>query len=264
MMKNKSDLNGISVTAPIENVKAGKKTKRPSGPVWIRIAILAGIVLAVLLTLEWTGLRLSDFTHEKIKRFVLSYGAWAPFIYVATYAVRSIALVVPAGILSFVGGLVFGKGLGFVVIMIGSEAGACLAFAVCRIFGRTLLERFPWLHQGKMREFDSSTEANGFRLILFLRLVPVFPYDAINIAAGLSRVRFRDFALASFIGLIPASCVEAVLGSSFGDFRSPYFIVAAATWMLMMAFPLLKELPRRRQRGITRNSDHGRRKRRGI
>jgi uncharacterized membrane protein YdjX (TVP38/TMEM64 family) len=213
--------------------------KETSGAVWIRLAILAGIVIAVFLVLEFTGLKLSDFTHEKIKRFILGYGVWAPFIFIVLYALRSVALVVPAGILSFVGGLAFGKTLGFVCILIGSEAGACLAFLVCRIFGRSVVERFPWFHTGKIHDLDASTEANGFKMILYLRLMLIFPFDPINIAAGLSRIRFRDFALASFIGLIPASYVEAVLGSSLGDFRSPQFILAAIAWVLMMAIPLL-------------------------
>jgi uncharacterized membrane protein YdjX (TVP38/TMEM64 family) len=213
--------------------------KKSSGRVWIRLAILAGIAIAVILTLEFSGLKLSDFTHEKIKRFVLGYGVWSPLIYIILYALRSVALVIPAGLLSFVGGLAFGKTLGFVCIMAGSEAGACLAFTVCRIFGRTVIERFPWFQTGKIHDLDASTEANGFKMILYLRLMLIFPFDPINITAGLSKIRFRDFALASFIGLIPASYIEAVLGSSLGDFRSPQFILAAIAWVLMMAIPPL-------------------------
>jgi len=216
-----------------------KSKKHDAGRVWLQIAGLAGIVLAVFLTLEFTGLRLSDFTHEKIRRFILGYGVWAPLIYVIVYALRSVALVVPASLLSFVGGLAFGKTLGFVCIVIGSEAGACLAFMFCRVFGRSVIERFSWFHSGKIHDLDASTEANGFKMILYLRLMLIFPFDPINIAAGLSRIRFRDFALASFIGLIPASYIEAVLGSSLGDFRSPQFILAAIAWVLMIAIPLL-------------------------
>jgi uncharacterized membrane protein YdjX (TVP38/TMEM64 family) len=158
-----------------------------------------------------------------------------------------VALVVPAGILSFVGGLAFGKALGFVCILIGSEAGACLAFMVCRIFGRPSVDRFSWFHAEKIHDLDASTEANGFKMILYFRLMLIFPFDPINIAAGLSRIRFRDFALASFIGLIPASYVEAVLGSSLGNFRSPQFILAAIAWGLMIAIPLLYKKWRSRQ-----------------
>ena len=216
-----------------------KSSNKNNGRIWIRLTALAVIIIAVILTLELTGLKLSDFTHDKIRRFILGYGVWAPIIYIILYALRSVALVVPAGLLSFVGGLAFGKTLGFVCIVIGSEAGACLAFLVCRIFGRSVVELFPWFHTGKIHDLDASTEVNGFKMILYLRLMLIFPFDPINIAAGLSRIRFRDFALASFIGLIPASYIEAVLGSSLGDFRSPQFILAAIAWVLMIAIPLL-------------------------
>lgn len=224
-----------------------KRKKPTSGAVWIRLAVLAGIVLAIFLAMEFTGIKLSDFTHERIKRFVLGYGVWAPLIYVALYTLRSVALVIPAGLMSFVGGLAFGKGLGFVYIMIGSEAGACLAFMVCRILGRPSVEQLSWFNTGKIHDLDASTEANGFKLILYLRLMLIFPFDPINIAAGLSRIRLRDFALASFIGLIPASIIEAILGSSLGDFRSPQFIIATIAWVLMIAIPLLYKKCRSRQ-----------------
>jgi uncharacterized membrane protein YdjX (TVP38/TMEM64 family) len=228
-------------------MKTREHLKNRSGPVWIRIAILAGIAIAVFLTLEFTGLRLSDFTHDKIRGFILGYGTWAPIIYIVVYALRSVALVVPAGILSFAGGLAFGKALGFLCIVIGSEAGACLAFMVCRIFGRPSVERFSWFRSGKIHDLDASSEANGFKTILYLRLMLIFPFDPINIAAGLSRIRFRDFALASFIGLIPASYIEAVLGSSLGNFRSPDFIFAAIAWVLMITVSFLYKKRRSRK-----------------
>jgi uncharacterized membrane protein YdjX (TVP38/TMEM64 family) len=213
--------------------------KQPNGAFWIKLCGLAGIVLAVILALKFTGLNLSDFTQEKIRRFILGYGIWAPLIFVVLYTLRGVALVVPAGIMSFVGGIAFGKWLGFVYIMIGAVAGACLAFLVCRIFGRTLVERFPLLQRGKIGRLDASTEIHGLKMILFLRLVPVFPYDAINVTAGLSRMKFRDYALGSFIGLIPASFIEAVMGSSVGNFRSPQFILAVTAWSLMILIPVV-------------------------
>lgn len=216
-----------------------KTEKRSAGAAWIKLAGFAGIAAAVILALTRSGLTLSDFTHEKIRNYILGYGAWAPLIFILLYALRSVALVIPAGILSLAGGLAFGKGFGFILIMIGSEAGACLAFMVFRIFGRPWVERVPWFRTGKIHELDAGAKAHGFRVILALRLMMVLPFDPINIAAGLSGIRFRDFALASFIGLIPASLIESVLGASFGDFHSLEFILAVAAGIVMMIISLL-------------------------
>jgi uncharacterized membrane protein YdjX (TVP38/TMEM64 family) len=218
-------------------VMTGKK--RPGGASWIRIAGLAGIAAAVILALNRSGLSLSDFTQEKIRSYLLGFGPWAPLIFILLYALRSVALVIPAGILSLAGGFAFGKGFGFVLIMIGSEAGACLAFLTCRMLGRPLVERIPWFRAGKIQDLDAGARAHGFRLILAFRLMMVLPFDPINIAAGLSGIRFRDFALASFIGLIPASLIEAIMGASLGDLRSPEFILAAAAGIVMMIISLL-------------------------
>ena len=213
--------------------------KRTNGSVWIRLAVLAGIAAAVVLALDRSGLTMADFTKEKIRSTIIGFGPWAPLIFILLYTLRSVVLVIPAGILSLAGGFAFGKGVGFVLIMIGSEAGACLAFLVCRILGRPLIERFSWFHRGKIHELDAGARDHGFRLILALRLMMILPYDPINIAAGLSGIRFRDFALASFIGLIPASFIESVLGASLGDFHSMEFILAAAAGILMMAASFL-------------------------
>jgi uncharacterized membrane protein YdjX (TVP38/TMEM64 family) len=213
--------------------------KRSGGAFWIRLAGLAGIAAAVILAMNRTGLSLSDFTQEKIRSALLGFGPWAPLIFVLLYAFRSVALVIPAGILSFAGGYAFGRVFGFVLIMIGSEAGACLAFLVCRMLGRPLVERIPWFRAGKIHELDAGARSRGFRLILTLRLMMILPFDPINIAAGLSGIRFADFALASFIGLIPASLIEAIMGASLGDFHSPEFILASAAGIMMLVMSLL-------------------------
>jgi uncharacterized membrane protein YdjX (TVP38/TMEM64 family) len=92
---------------------------------------------------------------------------------------------------------------------------------------------------GRVKQFDDKAAKNGFIVILFIRLVPLFQYDAVNFGAGLSKIRLRDFALASLIGMAPGGFVNALLGSSLENIRSPQFFIAIGAYLLLIFVPLI-------------------------
>lgn len=213
----------------------------------IRLAILLGIILAVYLIFRLTPLSLSDFTPTKVKDFILQFGIWGPIIFILIYALRAVVLVIPVGVMSLAGGLAYGKWVGTVYILIGATLGACLSFALARSLGRKFIEQFRWLHKGRIKTFDESSEKYGFRLILFIRLVPLFQYDAVNFGAGLSKMRFRDFAIGSFIGMIPGGFVNALLGSSLTNVLSAQFFIAIGLFIMLMFIPAIYKFIKKRR-----------------
>ena len=133
---------------------------------WSKLFILAGIVVAIVLTFRFTPLSISDFTPTNVKNFILKFGVWAPIIFIIIYALRGAVLVIPVGIMSLAGGLAFGKWLGTIYILLGATLGASLSFMIARYFGRQFIESFSWLHKGKIKQFDDGIEKNGFRMII--------------------------------------------------------------------------------------------------
>ncbi|MBF0169812.1 MAG: TVP38/TMEM64 family protein [Nitrospinae bacterium] len=129
----------------------------------------------------------------------------AALLFVAVYVVGTI-LTVPGTILSLLGGALFGVWLGTALVIVGATLGACGAFFVARFMARDFVaERFgkaAWIAR-----IDRGIAEEGIWFILFIRVVPLFPFNWINYAAGLTRVRSRDFVLGTAIGIIPGSFV---------------------------------------------------------
>jgi len=170
-------------------------------------------------------------------------------MFIIIYALRGAILVLPVGVMSLAGGLAFGKWLGTIYILIGATLGASLSFEIARYFGRQFIESFSWLHKGKIKSFDDGIEKNGFRMMLFVRLIPLFQYDAVNFGSGLSKIKFRDFVLASFIGMIPGGFINAMLGSSLENIISVQFFAALGFFILLMFIPTIYKAIKKKTNG---------------
>ena len=231
------------------------KSKLGRGKSWIKILILASIAVVIFLIFRFTPLSIADFTPTNVKNFILSFGIWAPIVFIAIYALRGAVLLIPVGIMSFAGGLAFGKWLGTIYILIGATLGASLSFLIARYFGRQFIESFKWLHKGKIKQFDDGVEKNGFRMMLFMRLIPLFQYDAVNFGSGLSKMKFRDFFIGSFIGMAPGGFINATLGSSLEKIVSIQFFAALGFFILLMFIPTIyKKLKRKRSEEVAAES----------
>jgi uncharacterized membrane protein YdjX (TVP38/TMEM64 family) len=229
--------------------QAGKKNwfQKVGQGNFIKLGILLVVVLGIFLVFRLTPLSVSHFTPANVKSFILKFGIWAPVVFVVLYSLRAIVFVIPVGAMSLAGGLAFGKWWGTVFILIGATLGSSLSFLVARFFGRKFIESFGWLHKGRIKSFDQGSEKHGFRLILFLRLVPLFQYDAVNFGAGLSKMRFRDYVLGSLIGMVPGGFINALLGSSLENIISVQFFAALGIFILLMFIPAIYKLVHRKR-----------------
>jgi len=138
-------------------------------------------------------------------------GWWGPFVYGIVYALA--ALVIPGSLLTLGAGFTFGFVRGFIVVSLGSLSTAVIAFWL----GRTLLR--GWIEakvasSPKFLAIDQAVAANGFKIVFLTRLSPVFPFLLLNYAFGLTKVRFRDYFLASWIGMLPGTVLYVYLGTT--------------------------------------------------
>ena len=212
-----------------------------------RLVIILAIIGGIFALFQFTPLSISDFTPTNIKNFILQFGVWGPVVFILIYASRAVILVIPVGVMSLAGGLAYGKWIGTVYILLGATLGACLSFLMARFLGRKFIESFQWLHKGRIKSFDEGTEKHGLRIILFIRLIPLFQYDAVNFGAGLSKMKFRHFALGSFIGMIPGGFINALLGSSLENIISVQFLVALGCFILLMLIPTIYKAVKKRK-----------------
>ena len=194
--------------------------------VWIKLGILAVCLASLFFGLQAFGIRPADMTPEKVRGLVLSFGVWAPAVYLVAYGQPIIPL--PASVMTITGGLAFGPWWGTWAALTGATIRACSEFLVARLLGRQAVER---LLRGKLAAWDAKLAANGFTAVLLIRLVPNVPFDLQNYGLGFSRVRFDAYAPATVLGMIPGSFVYVYLGYSLSD--------PAQLWKLGLAVLLI-------------------------
>lgn len=148
--------------------------------------------------------------RESLKLFVDGNLVLAVALFMAVYIV-AVALSLPgAAVLSITGGLLFGWMISVPATLVAAVIGATIVFQVVKTsFGAALAERAGSF----ARRLSQGFAENAFSLLLFLRLVPAFPFWAVNAVAGLCRVPLRTFVAATAIGIIPASFAFALVGS---------------------------------------------------
>ena len=168
------------------------------------VAIAALLVAAFTLPIaDWLSWLLEWIeTHRE--------SAWVVFI--AVY-VAACVLLVPGSLLTLAAGAIFGLLHGVVLVSIGSVAGATAAFLI----GRTLAR--DWVHHKvdalpRFRALDRALARGGFIVVLLTRLSPLIPFNLLNYAYGLTAVKLRDYVLASWIGMLPATVLYVYVGSA--------------------------------------------------
>jgi len=202
----------------------------------MRIAVLAmlagGSIYLALAHREWFA------DPRMVKAQVLSCGGWGPAVYILLYAVGP-SFLVPGAVMTLAGGLAFGAFWGAIWSLIGANLGALIAFAAGRFLGRGFIERVVG---SRFQPLLGRLVRNGFYVTLYLRIVPVIPYNAFNLLAGASPITFRDYFLASAIGMVPGTVLFAFLGDALWHPASPRFGIALASISLCF---VLGELYRR-------------------
>ena len=197
------------------------------GSTWVKLALFLVVVIGIGLGLKALGFGVTQMTPDRVREFVLSFGVWAPVVYLVGYG-QPIVLF-PASILTATAGLAFGPWWGTVAAVIGATARACTQFLVARLLGREAVAK---LLKGKAAALDEKIGAEGFKTVLLIRLLPNIPYDMQNYGLGFSRVRFGPYVLATFLGILPGSFAYVYLGHSLSDPKQIWKLILATLLIL--------------------------------
>lgn len=182
---------------------------QPGGRAWVRIAAGAAALLALVALGRQAGGQLPAFVA-----WVDGLGVWGPAVFILGYTTATVAFI-PGSLLTLTAGAVFGIAWGTVYVLIGATLGSAAAFLVSRYFARGAIEQRVADHP-RFGAIDRAVGAEGFKIVLLLRLSPVFPFNLLNYALGLTKVRFADYVLAS-IGMLPGSLLYTYYGKLAGD-----------------------------------------------
>lgn len=216
----------------------------------VKLAIGLAVVALIWWLVKCQCVKLSDLTPASIRDYIQGFGKLAAVVYIIAYALNTISIVPPIAALSLTAGLAFGEVWGALFLMTGAMIGTNITFAISRFFGRGLVEK---ILKGKFKNLDEKLEKNGFMTVLFFRVVPLLPYEVLNYACGLSKIKFKDYLFATFLGLIPGVVVSAFFGGSlgdiktFGDIFAPKFLIAIGLMVLILAVPAIYQIVKKKK-----------------
>jgi len=217
---------------------AGDPNRAQPGPTAVKVAILAIFVGGIVAFFAFGGQRYLSLETVKANRDALV--AFADRHFVAALAIAflvyagAVALSLPGGlVLSLAAGFVFGRWVGTALVVVAATVGATLVFLAARYLFADAARRKLGTTGAKI---SAGFAENAFSYLLFLRLVPLFPFFLVNLAPAFTSVPLRTYVLATLIGIVPGTFVYVNLGQALGHIDSLQGLVSRDT---LVAFGLL-------------------------
>lgn len=208
--------------------------KRKRLYLFLRVGVYLALVAALLLSLYESPYNPHPHSADDIRRWVMSFGIWAPVIYVAVYTIRPL-LFFPTLLLNLSAGILFGPWWGVLFLLLGGFGCASFCYLLGRFGGGSwFLQNFGGSWGERLTHYlvgDAS-----FRKMIILRTVPIFPYDPVSIIAGSVHLPFKIYAAATILGMLPGAIAYNFLADAFGTSR---FYVALGVTLLAFGIPFI-------------------------
>ena len=223
-----------------------QERSRPRVPL-ARVVLAAAALLLVVVAGREMASGIGSFAN-----WVADQGRTGMALFVLGYAVAMVAFV-PGSLLTMAGGAVFGLAQGTALVFIAATLGSALAFLVGRYLARPAIE--GWIGSNpRFAAVDRAIGEQGGRIVFLLRLSPAFPFTVLNYALGLTRVRFREYLLAS-VGMLPGALLYVYYGKVAGvpSTRGPaeYTLLALGLVATLAVTALVTRIARRALRDAT-------------
>jgi uncharacterized membrane protein YdjX (TVP38/TMEM64 family) len=176
--------------------------------------ISAAIAVMIVVAKQFNLAMLLQDALKDALTWVDSLGTLAPLAFIAIYNIATV-LLIPGSVLTLGSGILFGLGWGTVYVIVAATLGATIAFWIGRNFARgwvsRQLEKYP-----KFEAIDRAVAGQGFKIVALVRLSPLFPFNLLNYAFGITQVSLKDYVLGS-VGMIPGTILYVYLGSLLGN-----------------------------------------------
>lgn len=168
----------------------------------------AVLILLLAAMTAWAIVHRDQVNLGQLDTLLTSLGAWAPVAYVTLFALATVAFV-PGVVFSLAGGALFGPFWGTLWNLSGATLGAILAFLIARYIAGDWVARKAG---GLLKRLMDGIDAEGWRFVAFIRLVPLFPFNLSNYALGLTRIPFRHYGITTLVCMIPGAVAYTWLG----------------------------------------------------
>lgn len=181
---------------------------------------------------------------QQISDLIGSWGKFAPLMSIFLMILQAIIAPLPAFMITVTNGVLFGPFWGVIISWVGGMGGALLSFALSRWFFNSLF--LSKIKDVKLLQYASKISGNyGFRIIFLARLMPYVSFDLISYAAGLSKIKFSSFFIATGIGMLPATVIYTIFGHEMSVLKAyskiSFLVVLSIVIILFLVFLINKK-----------------------
>ena len=173
-----------------------------------RTVTRVGLLLMLVSSIGWVLLHRDEFNAEALAAWVQGFGVAGPLVFMVAYLLATV-LFLPGAVLTIAGGALFGTLWGTFYSLTGAALGASLAFLVARYVAS------DWVAQrtnARLQPLMQGIQSEGWRFVAFVRLVPIFPFNLLNYALGLTRIKFSHYVFATYVFMLPGATAYSYLG----------------------------------------------------
>lgn len=200
---------------------------------WLFIMLSAAILVLLVL---WLQKNYKGFSPEEFRNWIMQWGLLAPFLFILLYTVRPFVLF-PSSIFAITSGLSFGFYWGCLYTYLGSLGGGLVTYYAVNRLGRFKKSK-QWKNE-RYNKIRSNIEREGFRYVLLLRLLPVLNYDLVSYLTSITKVKFKDYAIATAIGIIPGTIAYTYLGTSMTSQSKEVIWIGTTLLFVIVGLPLI-------------------------
>lgn len=215
----------------------------------VKLAVFLLILASIITIVKIIGID-KILVKERLHVWIEGFGAWGPLVFILIYAIAP-SLFLPGLPITVAAGLAFGPLYGTIYALIGATIGASFAFLIARYFARAQIEN---LLSKKLRTINEGVEKKGWIFVAFTRLIPLFPFNLLNYAFGLTKIKFSHFVIASFIFMLPGCAAYAIFSSSIFDIMkgqiSTELIIGVILILTIFTLPLIYKKLKNKKGGI--------------
>ncbi|PRR79346.1 TVP38/TMEM64 family inner membrane protein YdjZ [Clostridium liquoris] len=188
----------------------------------LKLSMVIIIALFVFIILEKFNFHIRSLNIATLVNYLRNYGQYAAICFLIICGLKPLMLFLPAAMFSVVGGILFGPFKGFILNMTGFFLSGTLAFYLSRFLEKSTIDK---ILKGRAININANLEKNGFKILFLLRLPPILPYDPLSYTCGLTKIKYRDFIVASLLGVIPETLCYSFMGQNILNPFSPRFII---------------------------------------
>ena len=169
-----------------------------------RVLLFVSVVIGIGLAIVYRDV----FSAQMLEDLVSRFGQASPLVFIGLYSIATV-LFLPGSVITLVGGALFGPLWGVLYNLTGATIGATAAFMISRYLAADWVEKKSG---PRVRHLKTGVEAEGWHFVAFVRLVPLFPFNLLNYAMGLTRIQISHYVVTTYIAMLPGAVAYTYLG----------------------------------------------------